>query len=189
MNKTLGIACGDPAGIGPEITLKAVSNLLPSCPDRFVLLGEPSQLLALNDSLGLHLPLEPGSVEAPSGRVTLAAQPSVESCAIGFPSLPTPAGARAAMAWLAQGAKGCLAGHLDALVTAPVSKEAIIDAGFTGFVGQTEFLSGLAGTPETVMMLLGHDDRGRWLRVALATIHVPIRDVAVRLTRLSLIHI
>jgi 4-hydroxythreonine-4-phosphate dehydrogenase len=68
----------------------------------------------------------------------------------------------------------------DALVTAPVSKEAIIRAGVP-FVGQTEYLSGLAATDRTIMMLLGADDRQRWLRVALATTHLPLREVADRL--------
>ena len=70
----------------------------------------------------------------------------------------------------------------DALVTAPVSKEAIIDAGHPEFVGQTEYLSGLAGTDRTIMMLLGCDDRGRWLRVALVTIHMALRKVADAIT-------
>jgi 4-hydroxythreonine-4-phosphate dehydrogenase len=67
-----------------------------------------------------------------------------------------------------------------AMVTAPVNKEAIIRTGHP-FVGQTEFLSQLAGTDRTTMMLLGQDDRGRWLRVALATTHVPLKLVASHL--------
>jgi len=68
-------------------------------------------------------------------------------------------------------------------VTAPVNKEAIIRAGRALFVGQTEFLSELAGVNRTAMMLLGADERDRWLRVALATTHVPIRRVADQLSR------
>jgi 4-hydroxythreonine-4-phosphate dehydrogenase len=64
-----------------------------------------------------------------------------------------------------------------------VNKEAIIRAGETNFVGQTELLSAMAHTDRTAMMLLGADDRDRWLRVALATIHVPIREVASKLKR------
>ncbi len=86
------------------------------------------------------------------------------------------------MAWLRAGAQRCLAGELQALVTAPVNKEAIIRSGLA-FVGQTEFLTDLAGAERTAMMLLGQDDRGRWLRVALATAHLPLRDVAARLTQ------
>ena len=89
----------------------------------------------------------------------------------------------AALAWLADGAQRCLRHELDALVTAPVNKEAIIRAGRASFVGQTEFLSELAGTNRTAMMLLGADERDRWLRVALATTHVPIRHVADQLSR------
>ncbi len=88
-----------------------------------------------------------------------------------------------AVAWLKEGAALCLRGSADALVTAPVNKESIIRSGEKDFVGQTELLSEIAGTDRTAMMLLGCDDRNRWLRVALATIHVPIRDVAARLRR------
>src|SRR5262249_10979142 len=90
---------------------------------------------------------------------------------------------RAALAWLREGAELCLRGAADALVTAPVNKESIIRSGETGFVGQTEWLSSLAHAERTAMMLLGCDDRGRWLRVALATTHVRIRKVADQLTR------
>jgi 4-hydroxy-L-threonine phosphate dehydrogenase PdxA len=68
------------------------------------------------------------------------------------------------------------AGELDALVTAPVNKEAIIRAGHK-FVGQTEFLSGTRQNQTHAMMLLGHDDADRWLRVALVTIHTSIKSV------------
>src|SRR5206468_4070606 len=92
------------------------------------------------------------------------------------------AAARAALAWLTDGAQRCLRGELDALVTAPVNKHAIIRAG-QPFTGQTEYLSQLAGTTRTAMMLLGHDSRGNWLRVALATTHLPLREVAERLSQ------
>ena len=81
-----------------------------------------------------------------------------------------------------EGAERCLRRQLDALVTAPVNKEAIVRAG-QAFVGQTEMLSQLAGTDRTAMMLLGHDDRGRWLRVALATTHLPLKLVSDHLTQ------
>jgi 4-hydroxythreonine-4-phosphate dehydrogenase len=67
------------------------------------------------------------------------------------------------------------------LVTAPLNKAATVQSGLP-FIGQTEFLSQLAGTDHTIMMLLGHDDRGRWLRVALATTHLPLKLVAENLS-------
>jgi 4-hydroxythreonine-4-phosphate dehydrogenase len=69
-----------------------------------------------------------------------------------------------------------MSGELRALVTAPVNKEAILRAGHS-FVGQTEYLSDLAGTSRTAMMLLGDDAQGRPLRVVLVTTHLPLRDV------------
>ena len=89
--------------------------------------------------------------------------------------------AHAAVAALRDGGQRCLRGELDAMVTAPVNKESIIRAGHK-FVGQTEFLSELAGAKRTAMMLLGTDERGRWLRVALATVHIAIKAVPEKLT-------
>jgi len=94
----------------------------------------------------------------------------------------SPKAALAAVKWLTDGARRCLRQELDALVTAPVNKESIIRAG-QAFIGQTEFLSQLAGTDRTAMMLLGQDDRGRWLRVALATAHVPLKLVPDQLSQ------
>ena len=82
---------------------------------------------------------------------------------------------------LRDGGQRCLRGELDALVTAPVNKESIIRAGHK-FIGQTEFLSELARAKRTAMMLLGTDERGRWLRVALATVHIAIKSVPEKLT-------
>jgi 4-hydroxythreonine-4-phosphate dehydrogenase len=94
----------------------------------------------------------------------------------------SPLAANSAMAALRAGAEHCLRGELDGMVTAPVNKEAIIRAGHKNFVGQTEFLSQLAGAKRTAMMLLGHDEKDRWLRVALATIHISIKSVPRKLT-------
>jgi 4-hydroxythreonine-4-phosphate dehydrogenase len=93
-----------------------------------------------------------------------------------------PEAAQAAVAWLRESARRCLDGELDAMVTAPVNKEAIVRSG-QAFVGQTEFLSELAGAKKTAMMLLGQDDRGRWLRVALVTTHVPLKFVSEQITK------
>ena len=93
-----------------------------------------------------------------------------------------PAAANASISWLRDGGQRCLRGELDALITAPVNKESIIRAGHKNFVGQTEFLSGLAGAKRTAMMLLGRDEKKRWLRVALATIHISIKSVPEKLT-------
>lgn len=93
-----------------------------------------------------------------------------------------PEAAQASVRWLRDGAERCLRGELDAIVTAPVNKEAIVRSG-QAFVGQTEFLSELAGAKRTAMMLLGQDERGRWLRVALVTTHFPLKHVPEQITK------
>jgi 4-hydroxythreonine-4-phosphate dehydrogenase len=174
----IGLTSGDVTGIGPEVALKALARELPLDQTRYVVFGDGNHLAALNSRLRLGLTLvewdenstarlqvmNPGRLRLPEG-------------------LPPGSGAAAlcAVDWLRDGATSALAGQIHALVTAPVNKASIIRAG-DSFVGQTEFLSQLARANRTAMMLLGHDDRGRWLRVALATTHLPLRAVPDQLS-------
>jgi 4-hydroxythreonine-4-phosphate dehydrogenase len=169
----MGIALGDLTGIGPEVTLKALASF-PDSDCRFLIIGDAVRLEKLNDKLALGIPLAPCQGESLATRVeVLDARRLPEELATGSPEA-----ARAALLYLKEGAERCLSGHLDALVTAPVNKESIIRSGASSFTGQTEFLSGLSKTERTVMMLLGEDDRGHVLRVALVTTHLPLRRVA-----------
>jgi len=177
----MGISLGDVTGIGPEVTLKALAAESLSDATRYLLIGDAVHLRQLNQKLGLNLLLHDFTGFNAPGHFFVS-NPLAEPLPAGLPP-GSPGAARAAVAWLRAGAQRCLRGELGALVTAPVNKESIIRAGEKNFVGQTEFLSGLAGTDRTIMMLLGHDDRDRWLRVALATTHVPIRLVAEKLSR------
>jgi 4-hydroxythreonine-4-phosphate dehydrogenase len=179
MTVRIGISLGDVTGIGPEVTLKALALEAPSDGARYLLIGDTEHVCRLNEQLGLNLPLQtPGGSDA-SARFELC-QPLPEALPAALAS-GSPVAARAAVAWLKEGAERCLRRELAALVTAPVNKEAIVRSGLA-FVGQTELLSQLAGTGRTAMMLLGHDERGRWLRVALATTHVPLKLVSEQLT-------
>ena len=175
----IGICLGDVTGIGPEVTLKALALEAPKDDTRYLLVGDADHLFALNRRLGTNLPLTLSS-GAPTGRFAVfnpLPEPLLENLAPG-----APAAARAAVAWLHEAAQRCLRHELQAMVTAPVNKEAIVRSG-QPFVGQTELLSQLAGAQRTAMMLLGEDDRGRWLRVALATTHLPLKSVSDRLTQ------
>jgi 4-hydroxythreonine-4-phosphate dehydrogenase len=174
----IGIALGDVTGIGPEITLKALAEL-PEDSGPFLILGDPGLLKHTQRQLGLSLDLRPFAEDSDdTGRFFF------HNCL----DQPLPArlpqgdarAAQAAIAWLRDGAERCLHSQLQALVTAPLNKAAVIRAGFS-FVGQTEFLSQLCQTDRTAMMLLGADDRGRWLRVTLVTTHVPLRLVSDRI--------
>ncbi|HEY3861719.1 MAG TPA: 4-hydroxythreonine-4-phosphate dehydrogenase PdxA [Verrucomicrobiae bacterium] len=172
------ISLGDVTGIGPEVTLKALAAEAKQDGARYLLIGDCERTEALRERLGIPLRLQPFSEKNAPGRFFICnpmSEPLPDRLEAGSPEA-----ARAAVAWLAHGARCCLNGEADALVTAPLNKEAVVRAG-QPFVGQTEFLSELAKTSRTVMMLLGDDDRGRWLRVALATTHLPLKDVSGQL--------
>jgi len=175
----LGISLGDPTGVGPEVTLKALAAEAATGNYRFLVIGDVDCVRRANQELGLNLPLENYNGRQDTGRYQLF-NPLNEPLPSRLPA-GAPEAARAAVAWLEHGSRLCLRGELDALVTAPVNKHAIVRAGIP-FVGQTELLSRLAGVNRTVMMLLGPDERGRWLRVALATVHIALRDVPQKLT-------
>lgn len=168
----IAISIGDVTGVGPEVTLKALAAELQADAADYLLIGDAGVLRHTNDRLGLGLSF---------GERIEITTPSRKPLPAGLPH-GAPEAARAALDYLREGARRCLSKQTDALVTAPVNKEAIIRTG-EPFVGQTEFLSSLADAERTSMMLLGADDRGRWLRVALATTHVPIKDVASQLTQ------
>lgn len=184
MIRRLGITLGDPSGIGPEVALKALKILSTDAQDSFqyLLLGNAKLITSLNESLRLGLRPEPLRDFRSDSRAIFYTHTG--------PDLPSPMAcgssiaAESAMAALTEGAQRSLAGELDGIVTAPVNKESIIRwrGPSQPFMGQTEYLSGLAGTERTAMMLLGSDDRQRWLRVALVTTHVPLRSVADHLS-------
>ena len=174
MTGWIAISLGDVTGIGPEVTLKALAAEADQDETRYLLIGDSDYTAALYEQLGLQFPLQPFSEFGAEGRFFLH-NPLREPLPTGLEA-GSPAAARAAVAWLTDGAQRCLSHDTDALVTAPLSKEAVVRSG-QPFIGQTEFLSELAGTDRTIMMLLGDDDRGRWLRVALVTTHLALKLV------------
>ena len=179
MTGWIGISLGDVTGIGPEVALKAIAAEAANDDTKYLLIGDEKILAQLNQKLSLNLPLRKFSSYAAAGKISVTnplAEPLPENLPAGSPLT-----ANAAVVNLRDGAERCLRGELDALVTAPVNKEAIVRAGHK-FVGQTEFLSELANSKRTAMMLLGTDERGRWLRVALATVHISIKSVPEKLT-------
>ncbi len=155
---------GDPRGVGPETTLKALSVLLKEKDNwEYVIYGNPFLLEKLNEKLDICCPLNHVTLEETS--VSLRDSPALN-----------------AISWIEAGASACLSGKAAALVTAPISKEETIRAGYNNFTGQTEFLAEYSKTPHPVMMLLGTGPEGEWLRIALVTTHLPLSQVATSLT-------
>jgi 4-hydroxythreonine-4-phosphate dehydrogenase len=180
MTGRIGITLGDVTGVGPEVTLKALAAEAGADETRYLLIGDEGYARRLNQKLALNLPLTTFTDWNAPGRYFLLsplAAPLAADLVAG-----SPAAARAAVASLQEGGQRCVRRELDALVTAPVHKANIVHAGHA-FIGQTEFLSQLAGAHRTAMMLLGQDPNGRWLRVALVTTHIPIKLLAQQITR------
>jgi 4-hydroxythreonine-4-phosphate dehydrogenase len=153
---TIAVTSGEPAGVGPELCAALLAEHGES---RLLLIGDRDLLAraagrALPEESILHVPL---------------AAPVV-------PGHLDPANARYVLALLDAGIDGCLDGSFDALVTAPVHKGVINDAGIP-FTGHTEYLAARCGAALPVMMLVGGG-----LRVALATTHLPLSQVSSALT-------
>jgi 4-hydroxythreonine-4-phosphate dehydrogenase len=122
----------------------------------------------------------PARLIAIGDRGLLRGFPEIEHLPLERPRDPgrlDPANSRYVLATLERAVKGCLAGEYDAMVTAPVQKSVINDAGIA-FTGHTEFLAERSGAQHVVMMLVGGG-----LRVALASTHLPLSQVPRAITR------
>jgi 4-hydroxythreonine-4-phosphate dehydrogenase len=173
------ITTGEPAGIGPDLALAAA---LSDWPCELVFAGDPELLAAR--AAGLRLPLLPAEWRADAAPVPhRAGTLPVLAARLGraaTPGQPDPENARYVLALLDAAADGCIAGRFTAMVTAPVQKSSINDAGIP-FQGHTEYLAAKAGGAHPVMLLVAGS-----LRVALATTHLPLAEVPRRITRDSL---
>ncbi|MBZ5792394.1 4-hydroxythreonine-4-phosphate dehydrogenase PdxA [Burkholderia contaminans] len=168
----IAITTGEPAGVGPELTVQALRDAAQRWPDaHFTVLGDAALLDARAAAVG-------------ADRATLAGSGPV-SVAHHALAVPAQAGKLDAangpyvLGLLDAAIDGALAGRYDAIVTAPLQKSTINDAGVP-FTGHTEYLAERTHTPRVVMMLAGTGHRP--LRVALATTHLPLKDVSAALT-------
>lgn len=176
----IALSTGEPAGIGPDIciTLTQTAHAVD-----LVALGDPDLLEARARMLQLPLRLDvydPGE-RTPQTPGTLRVLPIATHARVTTGKLD-PANARYVLELLDRGTDGCLSGEFDALVTAPVHKGIINDAGIP-FTGHTEYLAQRCHAPAPVMLLVANN-----LRVALATTHLPLRKVAQSIKRESLAH-
>jgi 4-hydroxythreonine-4-phosphate dehydrogenase len=161
----LALTVGDPAGIGPEIVLKALAAAeRPAVP--VIVYGPMASLLDRAQRFGLRMPQDLG-VRV----VDVAAEGAVPLGRI------SSAGGRVAAEATLRAARDAMEGKVDALVTAPLNKESLHAAGYS-WPGHTEMLAQAAGTPDVAMMFVGGG-----LRVALLTIHRSLRSVPDALTQ------
>lgn len=166
----IAITAGEPAGIGPEIVCSALAQRMAkgSDPAQWCVVGCARTLSSAADRLGLS---------ASWLRVPVLDVPTAEQVTPGQLDVRN---APAVLAMLDAAIDGARVGRFAAVVTAPLHKGVINDAGVP-FSGHTEYLAAACGVPRVVMMLAGRVDLPDWpevLRVALATTHLPLRAVA-----------
>jgi 4-hydroxythreonine-4-phosphate dehydrogenase len=171
----IAITPGEPAGIGPDL---AVTIAAQPWPAEIVAIADPELLRSRSQALALDIRIEPYRRESRSspargGRLLVDAMPLRASAE---PGRPDPANSSYVVETLRRACAGCQEGEFAAMVTAPVHKGVINDAGIP-FSGHTELLAELTGATRPVMMLVAGN-----LRVALLTTHLPLREVADRVT-------
>ncbi|MGA7965245.1 MAG: 4-hydroxythreonine-4-phosphate dehydrogenase PdxA [Gammaproteobacteria bacterium] len=170
MTRRIALSVGEPAGIGPDLTVLASQRARDY---ELVAYADPELLRSRAEKLGLPLTLEtcrPGAPPTPSSAGTLRVVP-VPLATPAIAGQLDPTNARNVLDALDAATNACLDGTAVALVTAPLHKGIINDAGIV-FTGHTEWLAQHTGAPLPVMLLVAGD-----LRVALVTTHLPLRAV------------
>ena len=171
------MTAGEPAGIGPELCLELART---GHSDGLVVVADPETLLARAAMLGWNDvtlrefdPAGKRAVHARTRELLVMSQPLPNPDVCGTPD---PQNARSLLEGIKRAVDGCTSGTFAALVTAPLQKSAINDGGIA-FSGHTEYLAELTAAATPVMLLVAAD-----LRVALASTHMPLKDVSAYLT-------
>ena len=171
----LALSTGEPAGIGPDLAVQLAQK---ARAEELVVLCEPALLIERARLLRLPLTLREFDATAPArpgaaGEICVLPIELAQACEPGWLN---PANASYVMAMLSRAVDGCMDGSFDAMVTAPVQKSIINDAGIA-FTGHTEFLAEATGTDQVVMLLACEQ-----MRVALLTTHLPLANVPSAVT-------
>ncbi len=175
--KRIAVTAGEPAGIGPDLCLALAHEKLPC---DLVIIGSRALLTERARMLGLRVELRsylPAGYAAPGPGTAAALE--VLDVPLGGPCVAgrlDPANARHVLAMLDRAVAGAAQGEFAAMVTAPVQKSVINDAGVP-FTGHTEYLAARTNAPHPVMLLAADT-----LKVALATTHLPLRAVSDAIT-------
>lgn len=175
----LAITPGEPAGIGPDILVKAAQR---EHKDQLIAIADQNLLQDRAQKIGVELSLTPWQPDQPIKPhqpnhlwvAPVTAAGNVKSGKLNTLNAPY------VIETIRVAAEGCLKGTFDAMVTGPIQKSVINDAGIA-FSGHTEFLQEIACAPRVVMMLASTK-----LRVALVTTHLPLRKVSDEITEQNL---
>ncbi len=174
MRPKIAITMGDPAGIGPELVLRAVTDRGLLNVAEPVIYGDRGVFELVSKKLGLPMP-------GPDIFNNITSMPTTHLT----PGRPNKDGGRVMITCIERAVLDALAGKVSAVVTAPINKETAHLAGFT-FPGHTEFIAHLSGDMAPVMMLCGPGPAD--LKVALVTTHVSMRELPGLITKESVFH-
>jgi 4-hydroxythreonine-4-phosphate dehydrogenase len=172
MRPRLALAPGEPAGVGPELCIRAMHQLDPMNAE-IVVFGDRDTLERAAHAVGL--PVAFATAEGPDAAPGTIRLIEIPNAAVATFGSPDPANAPAVIAALERAAAGCIARQFDGLVTGPVHKASINEGGIA-YSGTTGLLARQAGCE--VVMMLANDI----VRVALVTTHLPLREVADAIT-------
>lgn len=175
MTIRLAITPGEPAGIGPDLVIQIAQQ---AHPHELVVIADPELIITRAKQLKLPIKLNPFSPDdkaqaLPAGELSIL---PVNTIAPVIAGELNPKNGAYVIETLDQAINGCQQGWFDGMVTAPVNKAVINDAG-TPFSGHTEYLAAQTQTEQVVMMLASDA-----MRVALVTTHLPLKDVASAIT-------
>lgn len=176
----IALTMGDPTGIGPEVIVQALAEPAVAAACRTLVIGDAGVMQRAADLLGSGQQFRSVGSVADVATWSDDTLPLLEISALKAQEMaygkPGVAAGEAMYRAIVTAARGCLSGEFAGMATAPINKEALNRAGHH-YPGHTELLAELTGAGEYVMMLAG--DR---LRVALVTIHVPLRNVPALLS-------
>ena len=176
----IAITSGEPAGIGLDLCVLLAYQAIAA---EIMIIADPTALAARAEQLGLAIKTnsfdknKAAQVHAGDGSITLIPIKTAEDVIAGQLN---PSNGTYVVEMLSTAMNGCLSGIFDAMVTAPVHKGIINQAGMA-FTGHTEFLAEQSNTSQVVMMLVGGG-----MRVALATTHLPLTKVSAAITKETL---
>jgi len=180
----IAITCGEPAGVGPEISVRAA---LETADSEIVLIGDAIQIKSLAAKIDPHQIIHSIRADDLSNVPRHAGRIQVIDCPLAIRPIPgqlDPRNGRSLLQTLDIAIDGAMHQQFDAVVTAPVQKSTINDAG-VAFTGHTEYLAEKTDTAQVVMMLQG--PAGDYtLRVTLATTHLALKDVSTAITQSGL---
>jgi 4-hydroxythreonine-4-phosphate dehydrogenase len=176
----IAITMGDAAGVGPEIVVKALAleELYALC--RPLVVGDAGVLARARQMLGLHVGLHPitdvGVARFEPGNIDVLDLANIDLDRLRVGEVSPMAG-KAAVEYVLKAGRLALSGEVQGIATAPLNKEAMQLGGYD-YIGHTEILADLTGTPRCTTMLITGS-----LRVVHVTRHIPLRQVAGSITR------